>query len=96
MSLDSAFLQRSAPLPIIETQKSHWNASGVDSRETGLFPEKKTSLSCRIVSLLSHVSVVPCPGPHPYFHVLTTSPRHPDSGIFFFLFAVASKSADTR
>ena len=45
-SLDSAFLQRRAALPIIETQKSPWNVGDVDSRET--FPGKtKTSLSGR-------------------------------------------------
>ena len=41
MSLDSALLQQRAPLPIIETQTSHWNVSGVDRRETSLFPRKK-------------------------------------------------------
>ena len=38
------FLQRKAPFPIIETQKSHCNVSDVDRRETGLFPEKTMSL----------------------------------------------------
>ena len=36
----SRFLQRRAPLPIIETQKSLWNVSDVDRRETGLFRGK--------------------------------------------------------
>ena len=34
-----------------------------------------------------------CPGPRRCFHVLTSSPRHPDSDFFF---AMASNIVDTR
>ena len=38
------------------------------------------------LSVVSRVGCPVCPGPHPCFHVLTTSPRHPDSDkpCFFF------------
>ena len=45
-------MQRRSPLPIIEMQKPHWNVSGVDRRETGLFPGKMTSLSGNPVKLI--------------------------------------------
>ena len=64
-SLDSAFLQRRAPLPTIETQKSPWNVSGVDRRETGLFPGKKvTSLSGSFFEkIFSHFTLNKCFSP---------------------------------
>ena len=37
-SLTPRFLQRRAPLPVIEMEKSPWNVSDVERRETGLFP----------------------------------------------------------
>ena len=48
------------------------------------------------LSVVSRVGCLVCPGPHPCFHVLTTSPKHPDSGKPFFLCAMASKSVGTR
>ena len=55
-------------------------------------PAQKKKGTCitsqRPFSIVSRVRCFVCPGPHPCFHVLTTSPRHPDSDnplCFFFL-----------
>ena len=34
-----------SPLPIVETQKSQWNVSGMDRRETGLFLVEKNDVT---------------------------------------------------
>ena len=51
-----------------------------ERRWTALTPPKiATCISSQRLSVLSRVGCLVCLGPHPCFHVLTTSPRHLDS-----------------
>ena len=64
-SFDSAFWQRRAPLPIVKTQKSPWNVSDVDRRETVNFSAFARSKSVFIQRSVCHMPPLPRRSPTP-------------------------------
>ena len=100
---EDATLVPGAPLePCRQLRRLHlrcptWNGLGV-RRWTALTPPKNCHLHhiSASLSVVSRVGYPVCPGPHPCFHVLTTSPRHPDSDKPFFFLRWPQKSVDTR